>query len=52
MKKKPTHGGPRKGAGRPPAADPKVKIWVSVKKSKADQAREIIREVVDRINAE
>jgi len=30
MTPKPTHGGPRKGAGRPKAADPRVNLTVSL----------------------
>ena len=33
MSKKPAHGGARKGAGRKPAADPKVSITIYIEES-------------------
>lgn len=50
MDKKSTRGGKREGSGRPAAADPKVKIWVSIKASKLEYAKEKIRALADKIN--
>lgn len=47
---KSTRGGKRDGSGRPASDDPKVKIWVSVRTSKLEYAKEKIRALVDRIN--
>lgn len=33
MPKKPKHGGPRKGAGRKPVADPKIQVNLFIEKS-------------------
>lgn len=49
-KKEPSHGGKRKGAGRPSDDDPKVKIIVRVVKSKEMEARSAFQEIADRLN--